>query len=115
MHQAICKPFEAERAANKGLINAMKEILVASSNAENHGAIGGGAVPYPGCFVLIVGLHHAINCRRCVPCDGCAVPSAYQEAGNYVGTMFAMYGGVSAIAAFILPWLAKFTSRKLGI
>jgi maltose/moltooligosaccharide transporter len=37
---------------------------------------------------------------------------AYQEAGNYVGVMFAVYNGVSALAAFILPMLARATSRK---
>ena len=38
--------------------------------------------------------------------------AAFQDAGNYVGIMFAVYNGVSAIAAFLLPVLAKFTSRK---
>ena len=37
---------------------------------------------------------------------------AYQEAGNWVGTMFAVYNGVSALAAFLLPLFAKATSRK---
>jgi maltose/moltooligosaccharide transporter len=41
-----------------------------------------------------------------------AQSSAYQEAGNYVGVMFAVYNGVSALAAFILPVLARATSRK---
>jgi maltose/moltooligosaccharide transporter len=38
--------------------------------------------------------------------------SGYQEAGNWVGVMFAMYNGVSALAAFALPVLARATSRK---
>ena len=37
---------------------------------------------------------------------------AYQAAGNWVGIMFAVYSGVSALAAFILPVLARATSRK---
>ena len=41
-----------------------------------------------------------------------AQSSAYQDAGNYVGIMFAVYNGVSALAAFLLPVLAKATSRK---
>jgi maltose/moltooligosaccharide transporter len=41
-----------------------------------------------------------------------AQSAAYQEAGNYVGVMFAVYNGVSALAAFILPVLARATSRK---
>jgi maltose/moltooligosaccharide transporter len=41
-----------------------------------------------------------------------AQSAAYQEAGNLVGTMFAVYNGVSALAAFLLPILARATSRK---
>jgi len=41
-----------------------------------------------------------------------AQSAAYQEAGNMVGIMFAVYNGVSALAAFLLPVLARATSRK---
>ena len=41
-----------------------------------------------------------------------AQSAAYQEGGNWVGIMFGVYGGVSALAAFVLPILAKMTSRK---
>ncbi|QGZ39431.1 maltose/moltooligosaccharide transporter [Pseudoduganella flava] len=41
-----------------------------------------------------------------------AQSALYQEAGNYVGLMFAVYNGVSALAAFVLPVLARATSRK---
>ncbi|WP_413673784.1 MFS transporter [Massilia cellulosiltytica] len=36
----------------------------------------------------------------------------YQNAGNWVGVMFAVYNGMSALAAFVLPVLARRTSRK---
>ena len=36
----------------------------------------------------------------------------YQDAGNWVGVMFAVYNGLSALAAFVLPVLARATSRK---
>ncbi|MBC3937196.1 MFS transporter [Undibacterium sp. CY7W] len=39
--------------------------------------------------------------------------SSFQEAGNWVGTMFAVYNGVSALAAFLLPVLAKRSSKKI--
>jgi maltose/moltooligosaccharide transporter len=42
-----------------------------------------------------------------------AQSAAYQEAANQVGIMFAVYNGVSALAAFLLPILARATSRKL--
>jgi len=38
--------------------------------------------------------------------------SAFQQAGNWVGILFAVYSGVSALAAFILPVFARATSRK---
>ncbi|MGV7211480.1 MFS transporter [Oxalobacteraceae bacterium A2-2] len=41
-----------------------------------------------------------------------AQSAAFQEAGNRVGVMFAVYSGVSALAAFLLPVLARHTSRR---
>lgn len=41
-----------------------------------------------------------------------AQSAAYQEAGNWIGKMFAVYSGVSALAAFILPIFARYTSRR---
>ncbi|MFL6631107.1 MAG: MFS transporter [Massilia sp.] len=38
--------------------------------------------------------------------------AGYQDAGNWVGVMFAVYNGLSALAAFVLPVLARRTSRK---
>ncbi len=37
----------------------------------------------------------------------------YQEAGNWVGILFGIYNGVSAIFAFVLPIIAKKISRKI--
>ena len=42
-----------------------------------------------------------------------AQSAAFQDAGNWVGIMFAVYSGVSALAAFILPVFARATSRKI--
>ena len=42
-----------------------------------------------------------------------AQSDAFQSAGNWVGVMFAVYNGVSAVAAFILPVIARNTNRKL--
>lgn len=36
----------------------------------------------------------------------------YNKGANWVGTMFAFYSGFAALVAFLLPVLAKFTSRK---
>jgi maltose/moltooligosaccharide transporter len=37
---------------------------------------------------------------------------AYQDAADWVGVMFMVYNGVSAITAFLLPMIAKKTGRK---
>ncbi len=36
----------------------------------------------------------------------------YNEGANWVGVLFAAYNGFAALTAFLLPWLAKRTSRK---
>ncbi|WP_019612757.1 MFS transporter [Psychromonas ossibalaenae] len=36
----------------------------------------------------------------------------YNEGADWVGLCFAMYNGISALAAFALPWVAARTSRK---
>jgi len=41
-----------------------------------------------------------------------ASSKAYQDAGDWVGVMFMVYNGVSALAAFLLPLLAAKISRK---
>jgi maltose/moltooligosaccharide transporter len=37
---------------------------------------------------------------------------AFQDAGDWVGVMFMVYNGVSALTAFLLPVIAKTTGRK---
>lgn len=37
---------------------------------------------------------------------------AFQDAGDWVGVMFMVYNGVSALTAFLLPMLAKKTGKK---
>ncbi len=41
-----------------------------------------------------------------------ATSKGYQDAGDWVGVMFTVYSGISAIAAFLLPLLAKKIRRK---
>lgn len=36
----------------------------------------------------------------------------YNEGANWVGILFAVYNGFAALTAFLLPWIAKRTSRK---
>ena len=36
----------------------------------------------------------------------------FNEGANWVGVLFAIYNGFAALTAFLLPWIAKRTSRK---
>ncbi len=38
----------------------------------------------------------------------------YNEGANWVGVLFATYNGFAAVVAFLLPVLAKYTSRKMA-
>ncbi len=38
---------------------------------------------------------------------------SYNKGADWVGVMFAVYNGVAALVAFLLPVLAKYTSRKI--
>jgi maltose/moltooligosaccharide transporter len=38
----------------------------------------------------------------------------YNEGANWVGVLFATYNGFAAVVAFLLPILAKWTSRKMA-
>ncbi|MBC7655231.1 MAG: MFS transporter [Oligoflexus sp.] len=104
--------FKAERAESKGLKNAILEILG-----------GFGKMPktmiqlavvqffsWIALFAMWIYTTSAIADNVYQTTD--AQSAAFQDAGNYVGIMFAVYSGVSALAAFILPILAKKTSRK---
>lgn len=104
--------FKAERADSKGLKNAILEILG-----------GFGKMPktmvqlavvqffsWIALFAMWIYTTSAIADNVYHTTD--ATSAAFQNAGNYVGIMFAIYNGISAIAAFLLPMFAKRTSRK---
>lgn len=104
--------FKAEREESKGLVFAIKEIFS-----------GFGKMPktmvqlavvqffsWIGLFAMWIYTTSAVADNVYNTTD--AQSLLFQDAGNWVGTMFAVYNGVSALAAFILPVLAKKTSRK---
>ncbi|PHV07971.1 MFS transporter [Janthinobacterium sp. BJB412] len=104
--------FEAERAKSKGMGHALREILG-----------GFGKMPktmvqlavvqfftWIALFAMWIYTTSAIADNVFGTVD--AQSAAFQEAGNRVGVMFAVYGGVSALAAFVLPIFARKTSRK---
>jgi maltose/moltooligosaccharide transporter len=110
---ADLQTFRAERARNGGLASAIKEILA-----------GFGKMPltmrqlaavqffsWSALFVMWVNTTNAIAANVYGTTD--AQSDAFQSAGNWVGVMFAVYNGVSALAAFILPVIARKTNRKV--
>jgi len=101
------------RAESKGLGHAIAEILA-----------GFGKMPLPmrqlaavqffswsALFVMWVNTTNAVAANVYGTTD--AQSDAFQAAGSWVGIMFAVYNGVSALAAFILPVIARKTNRKL--
>lgn len=104
--------FKQERKESKGLLNAITEIF-------------GGFAKMPKTMIQLavvqffswIGLFSMWIYTTSAVADNVfnttdAQSPAFQDAGNYVGIMFAVYNGVSALAAFLLPVLAKATSRK---
>lgn len=105
--------FRAGQTANKGLGHAIGEIIS-----------GFGKMPltmrqlaavqffsWSALFVMWVNTTNAVAANAFGTTD--AQSPAFQDAGNWVGVMFAVYNAVSAIAAFILPAIAARTNRKL--
>ncbi|MES2017134.1 MAG: MFS transporter [Pseudomonadota bacterium] len=105
--------FKADKAAAKGLGHAITEILA-----------GFGKMPltmrqlaavqffsWSALFVMWVNTTNAVAANVYGTTD--AHSDAFQSAGNWVGVMFAVYNGVSALAAFILPVIARKTNRKV--
>ncbi|QBE64688.1 MFS transporter [Pseudoduganella lutea] len=104
--------FQRERSLSKGLGHALAEILG-----------GFGRMPktmvqlaYVSFFTWVglytMWIYTTASVAENVFGTTDATSAAYQAAGNWVGMMFAVYSGVSALAAFILPVLARLTSRK---
>jgi maltose/moltooligosaccharide transporter len=104
--------FHRERSTGKGLAHALAEIFG-----------GFGRMPktmvqlafvtffsWIGLFAMWIYTTSAVAHNVFGTTD--AQSAAYQAAGNWVGNMFAVYSGVSALSAFILPVLARATSRK---
>ncbi|WP_338766347.1 MFS transporter [Massilia sp. METH4] len=105
--------FQRERSAAKGLGHALAEIF---------GGIG--RMPttmvqlafvtfftWIGLFAMWIYTTSAVADNVFGTTD--AQSAAYQAAGNWAGNMFAVYSGVAALAAFILPVFARATSRKI--
>ena len=104
--------FRAEQRASKGLGHALAEILGGFTRMPKT-MLQLAAVQFftwIALFAMWIYTTNAIGENVFGTTD--AQSAAFQEAGNHVGVMFAVYSGVSALAAFILPVFARHTSRK---
>ncbi|MES2162401.1 MAG: MFS transporter [Pseudomonadota bacterium] len=104
--------FRAEQRRTKGLGHALREIMGGFTNMPKT-MVQLAAVQFfswIALFAMWIYTTSAIGENVFGTTDAQSV--AFQEAGNRVGVMFAVYSGVSALAAFILPIFARKTSRK---
>ena len=105
--------FRAEQQRTKGLGHALKEIMGGFGKMPKT-MVQLAAVQFftwIALFAMWIYTTSAIGENVFGTTDAQSV--AFQEAGNRVGVMFAVYSGVSALAAFILPIFARKTSRKV--
>ena len=104
--------FRADQRRGKGLGHALKEILGGFTRMPKT-MVQLAAVQFfswIALFAMWIYTTNAIGENVFGTTDAQSV--AYQNAGNHVGVMFAVYSGVSALAAFVLPMFARRTSRK---
>ncbi|MGE5411546.1 MAG: MFS transporter [Clostridiales bacterium] len=104
--------FRKHQAESKGLLIGVKEIFT-SLKEMPHTMMQLAAVQFFTWFALFAmwiyttagvteHIYHTIDSKS----------SIYNEGANWVGVLFAVYNGFSAVAAFLLPVIAKKTSRK---
>jgi len=104
--------FRAEQLRNKGLLHALREIFAGFGSMPKT-MVQLAAVQFftwIGLFAMWIYTTNAVSENVFGTTD--AQSAAFQQAGNHVGVMFAVYSGVAALAAFVLPVLARHTSRK---
>lgn len=106
------KAWEAEKAESKGLLNGFKEISSGIFNMPR--TMMQLAVvqffTWIAFFAMWIYTTSAIAMNTFGTTDKDS--KIFQDAGDWVGVMFMVYNGVSAIAAFLLPMLAKKIGRK---
>ncbi|MBI3285020.1 MAG: MFS transporter [Burkholderiales bacterium] len=104
--------FRAERKSNQGMAKALVEILGGFAKMPKT-MVQLALVQFFTWFALYsMWLFTTPSVAQLVFHTSDAQSAAYQDGGNWVGIMFSVYGGVSALAAFLLPVLARATSRK---
>ncbi len=110
---ADLEKFRAERAQRKGIGHGFREIFSGFLNMppvmRQLAAVQ--FFSWAALFIMWVNTTNAVAANVFGTTD--AKSDAFQAAGTWVSVMFAVYNGVSAIAAFLLPVIARKTNRKL--
>lgn len=105
--------FRAEQARSAGLVAKVKGILggfVTIPTTMRQLALAS-FFSWTALFILWVNTTSAIAENVFGTLD--PQTAEFQSAGNWTGVMFAVYNGVSALVAFILPVLGRKTNRKV--
>jgi len=104
--------WKQEKAQSKGLIIAIKEITKGIFSMPK--TMGQLAIvqffTWGGFYCMWLYSTAAIAQNAYGTVD--TTSKAFQDAGDWVGVMFTVYSGISAVAAFLLPLLAKKIGRK---
>ncbi len=104
--------FEKQKKETSGVLNGFKEIYHSSFNMPKT-MLQLAFVQFFswfGLFAMWIYTTPAVTKSIFLATD--TTSEAYNEGANWVGILFAVYNGFAAITAFLLPWLAKRTSRK---
>jgi len=104
--------FHQEKKLNLGLIKALKEIFGGFAKMPKTMVQLAVVQFFSWVALFAMWVYTTPSIAETVFHSTDAQSAAYQEGGNWVGIMFGVYGGVSALAAFVLPIVAKMTSRK---
>lgn len=104
--------FERNKQENKGLLKGFSEIL-SSFVTMPKTMIQLASVQFFSWFALFAMwiyttpavTHHIYGATD-------TASELYNQGANWVGVLFSIYNGFAAITAFLLPWIAKRTSRK---
>ncbi len=104
--------WEAEKAASKGLLKGFKEITSGIFNMPK--TMMQLAIVQFFTWIAFFAMWIYTTSAIAMNTFGTADKDSkiFQDAGDWVGVMFMVYNGVSAIAAFLLPMLAKKIGRK---
>ncbi len=99
--------FQSQRAAQPGLLAAATEILAGFKAMPKVMAKLAVVQFFTWIALFAMWIYTTTAVASHVFGSSDAQSASFQQAGNWVGTMFAVYNGVSALAAFALPVLAK--------